>query len=108
MLLNILWELGTYEVPNAEYEVLTSKEWDWQYLIDFDSNEFIVSYDHTGCVSEWILEEIPGRYEIFGSLQSEYDTENRFLRIMGQEKDEITKQMDLVDWAEKFSCAKVR
>lgn len=59
-------------------------------------------------VSKWIMEEIPGRYEIFGSLQSTYDNENYFLTKMGREKDAITKQIDLVDWKEEFSCAKVR
>ena len=78
VLLSILWESGTHEVSNAEYEVLTSKKWDWQYLIDFDSNKFIVRYGYTGCVSDWILKEIPERYEIFGSLQSGYDSETTF------------------------------
>lgn len=38
---SILWESGPVKVTNADFEVLTSKEWDWQYLIDFDRHKII-------------------------------------------------------------------
>ena len=58
--------------------------------------EFFV-HDDTGNVSEWTLEDLPGRYGMVASFLSEYGTVSRFLMKMGRGKDAITKQIILVN-----------
>ena len=95
-------------VPGRKARQLTG--WDWTYVINFDRDEFSISFRENEEV-HWPFEQIPGRHEIYGSLfYRDNDNGNQHLvsKLIGREKDITEEGPSMDEYIETLASSNLR